>query len=929
MSWIAQVRALFRREELSKELGEGLAPRVALREEGNIEQGMPAAKVQRAARLRFGNPVLWRARISEIDLMLLPQTIFQDVKYGLRMSLRNAGFTMVAVVALALGIGVNTTLFAAYKVFFASPVDARNSNEMVDLALLLHSGATASYFSYSDYQAYRDGLHLLDGVIAEGGGEQVTISGAEGIQRQTNSELGSLVAKLRLLPESASTAQFASVLYVSENYFPVLGVTAWRGRLFTTEDTQTLKTFPSVVISEDYWQREFGGDPALLGKTIRLNGIAFTIIGVTPHNFVGTTGFAVPDFWLPLSLEPLLHARDDFLHDRENQCCRLFARLGPGVNILQAQSEMTLLADRLRTLHDAQSEISKPISALVWPGSYLPIPLKQFGQLRFAILLIMGAGGMVLVIACANVASLQLARTASRQNELSMRLSLGASQFRLVRQLLTESALLGLLSGVLALSSSWAFLKVLAALLSATVPPEYGAVVYNMTPDLGVFAYVFVTSIVAGILFGLAPALESSRSALANALKACTGASSRRSRRLRDFLIAAQVSVALPLMIVGSLLIRSSLRVLKEDPGYNLDHVVSVQIRFPLGTKYTPERKRALVQELHRRLEALPGVASTTSAQPPPLTGQTATVSFNGYGSSARITQTVVSYDCVQANYFQTLGIPRFAGRGFAPQSGQDEASVILSKAAAERLWPGKNPIGLSIHLEAGSRSHNKNDIWPDGQTFEVIGIVRNVRGDLLNRSDSVLVYFPLPAIRLADYPLLIRTLTDPQELINSLAPVISTVDPELVAHASTVSEIFRTTAAFTIPSTAAAIAIGVGVIGLLLASMGIYGTVSYVIVLRTREVGIRMALGATKRDVLGLMLVESMRPVFAGLLLGACFAIGASYLLRRILYGLSTVDGVSFAGVSALFLLIALFAAYVPSRRAMRVEPVVALRDK
>jgi macrolide transport system ATP-binding/permease protein len=909
------VCALFRRDELTRELEEELAFHLAMREERNIEQGMPVAEAQRAARLRFGNPVLWHERLSEIDLVLLPQTVLQDVRYGIRMLLRNPGFTMVAVVALALGIGVNTTIFTAYKAFFALPLDARDPGKMVNLALILHSGVTVPNFSYSDYQAYRDGLHLFSGVIAEGGGEQLTMSGADGVARQRNSGMGSLVEKLRLLPASASVAQFASALFVSENYFTVLGVAALRGRLFKAEDTQALGAFPSVVISEDYWQREFGGDLALLGKTIRLNGIAFTIIGVTPHNFAGTMGFAVPDFWIPLTLEPLVHAHDDFLHDRENQCCRLFARLGPGVSIPQAQSEMTLLAQRLRPLHDAQSELNKPVTALIWPGSPLPVPLKQYSGLRFAILLIMAAGGMVLVIACANVASLQLARTASRQNELSMRLSLGASRFRLVRQLLTESALLALFAGVFALLLSCAFLKALAALLAATVPAEYGTLVYNMTPDLGVFSYVFVISLVAGILFGLAPALESSRSALAYALKAHTGVSQFRSRRLRDYLIAAQVSAALTLMIAGSLLIRSSLHVLNEDPGYNLDHVVSLQIQFPEGTKYTPERKLSLLRELRDLLAALPGVAATTSAQPPAFQNRTTTVSFNRGGSSAGKAQTVVGFDYVQSNYFQTLRIPLLSGRTFEPQGGEHEASVILSKAAAERLWPGRNPIGLTLRMGA------------EGQTFEVIGIVRDVRGDATNRNDAVLVYLPLPEKRLADYPILIRTHTDPEQLISALAPVISSTDPDLVAHASTVSELFRMTPAFTIPSTAAAIATVVGVIGLLLASMGIYGTVSYVVVLRTREVGVRMALGARKKDVLRLMLGESIRPVFAGLLLGTCFAVGASYLLRRILYGLNALDGISFAGVSALFLVVALFAAYVPSRRAMRVDPVVALR--
>jgi macrolide transport system ATP-binding/permease protein len=927
MPWIARVHALLRREKLTKELDEELAFHLAMREQRNIEQGMPVAEAQRAARLRFGNPLLWRERLSEIDVVLLPQTVLQDVRYGIRMLLRNPGFSIVAVVALALGIGVNTTIFTAYKAFFALPLDAHDPGTMVNLGLILHSGEIVPNFSNPDYQAYRNVLHSLSGVIAQGGGEQLSMSGADGIARQRNSGVGSLVEKLRFLPVSASTAQFASVLFVSENYFQVLGVTASRGRLFKAEDTQTLSTFPSVVISENYWQREFAGDLALLGKTIRLNGIAFTIIGVTPHNFAGTMGFAAPDFWLPLTLEPLIHANDNLLHDRESECCRLFARLGPGVSISQAQSEMNALAGYLRTLHDAQSERSMPVTALIWPGSPWPRPLKQFGGLRFAILLIMAAGGMVLVIACANVASLQLARTASRQNELSMRLSLGASRFRLIRQLLTESALMGLLAGAFALLFSWAFLKALAALLEATVPAEYGTLIYNMNPDPAVFAYVFAISLVAGILFGLAPALESSRSALANALRAHMGASQLRSRRLRDSLIAAQVSAALTLMIAGSLLIRSSLHVLREDPGYNLDHVVCLQLQFPDGTRYTPERKLSLLYALRERLAALPGVAATTIAHPPPFPSATETVSLRVGGSSPETAQTVVGVDYVQSNYFRTVSIPLLAGHTFEPRSGDHEASVILSKKAAERLWSGRNPIGLSLRLGAEAQSRDKSQLSPNDRTFEVIGIVRDVRGDATNQNDAPLVYFPLADKQLPDYPILIRTHADPEQLISALAPVISSTDPDLVAHASTVSELFRMTPPFTIPSTAAAIATVVGVIGLLLASMGIYGTVSYVVVLRTREIGVRMALGARKKDILRLMLGESIRPVFAGLLLGTGLAVGVSYLLRRILYGLNTVDGISFAGVSALFLFIALFAAYVPSRRAMRVDPVVALR--
>ena len=283
-----------------------------------------------------------------------------------------------------------------------------------------------------------------------------------------------------------------------------------------------LNTSPSVLISDNYWQKRFARDPSLLGKAVRLNGATFTIIGITPHDFAGTSGTA-PDFWLPLSLLPLVHPEDNWLRDRDNQCCRLFARLAPGVSIGQAQAEMTVLTDRLRATHDPRSELSKPSIVQIWPGTLFGRTLDS--ELKFAILLIMVAVGMILVVACANVASLQLARIASRQNELRIRLSLGASRRRVIRQLLTESALLALVAGMVALFFTWALLKVLVTIAAGAVPAEYGSLVLHITPDIGIFTYVFAISLCAGILLGLAPALESSRSALASSLKANSEAS--------------------------------------------------------------------------------------------------------------------------------------------------------------------------------------------------------------------------------------------------------------------------------------------------------------------------------------------------------------------------------------------------------------------
>jgi hypothetical protein len=314
MAWISRVRALFGRAKLAQEQDEELEFHLSMREQLNVEQGMPQAEARRDARRRFGNPSLWRERMIEIDLMILPQTILQDLRYGARMLWRNAWFTTVAVFAMALGIGVNTATFTAYKAFFKRPLDGNNSGQMVNLALMPHSGVPMPDFSYPDYEAYRDHIHSFTGLIAWEGIEHLTLSSASGVLSTRGSADGTLVGKLGLLPTGVSDAEFASTFFVSENYFSVLGISAFRGRTFEAIDTKEQGATPTVLISENYWQKRFAGDASLLGKTIRLNGVSFSVAGITPHNFVGTS-IEVPDFWLPLSAEPFVHPNHNWLRD--------------------------------------------------------------------------------------------------------------------------------------------------------------------------------------------------------------------------------------------------------------------------------------------------------------------------------------------------------------------------------------------------------------------------------------------------------------------------------------------------------------------------------------------------------------------------------------------------------------------------------------
>ena len=551
----------------------------------------------------------------------------------------------------------------------------------------------------------------------------------------------------------------------------------------------------------------------------------------------------------------------------------------------------------------------------------------MYRGLTLAVLLIMTAGAMVLAVACANVGSLQLARARSRDSELRTRLSLGASRLRLVSQLLTESALLALLAGALALPCTWALLRFSATLAARALPPDIGTPVFDVTPDFPIFIYTLVVSLLTGLLFGVAPALEGSRAALPSAARGITSA--MRSRRIQDLLVAMQVAFSLVIMIAGGMLIRSSLNSLNMATGYQTKHVIDFVLRFPEAQEYTAERKLALLRDLRVRIASLPGVAGISSSRPPGDSGTlTAAEALDFEKSSARAVPSI-HYAWVDAAYFQTLDIPVDLGRAFR-QSGESQNSIILSESAARQLWPGQNPLGRSVRLGATDNKFELNrrrELVADGLTYQIVGVVRDIRGFELDGTDSRLLYLPLSDDKLADYPVLVRTQFDTAPAINSVDAVISSVDPQIALVSSTLEEELRQQAPFLISVLAASIASIVGLLGLVLALMGIYGTVSYIVALRTREIGIRMAVGAHRLNIFSLILRESTRPVFAGLFVGVLLAVGISYVLHGMLYGLRIVDAPSFVGVSLLFLAVAMLAAYPPARRATQVDPTVALR--
>jgi predicted permease len=847
------------------------------------------------------------------------ETVCQDIRYGARMLRHNLGFSLVAVVALGIGIGLTTAVFTAYKTIVARPIQARNPDEMANLALVDAGGVVDYTFSYPDYESYRDSIGSFSGLIAASH-EQMRLTAAGGVISKRASEAESGLGRLGLFPAGASNAEFASVLVVSENYFQVLGVRALRGRTFESMRLSEISATPPVLVSENFWQKRFGGDPGVLGRTMKLNGVAVTIAGITPHDFVGTFA-AVPDFWLPTLVEPLAHGEPGGLRDRGRPFYRVFGRLAPGASIAQAQAETTLVANRLRSPRDSQTP--RPVRALVFPGTPFPVPLRMNRPLMVTILFIAVAAAMVLAVACADVGSLQLIRARARQQELETRLALGASRTRVIRQLLTESALLGMLAGAVAFPFTWVLLKAGVTFAAGAFPAEFGTFAFDVTPNLAIFGFVFAISLAAGIFFGLAPAMESSQAAIVPGPRGSTLPA--RSRRTQDWMVAAQVALTLVLLLAGSMLVHSAINSLAMATGYAGKQVVAIDLQFPEGAKYAAAHKLAVVRELRARLAALPGVSAVTSARPPGDYGfLTAAAAVEPNQSTVRSVPPI-HYKFVQPDYFQTLGIALLAGRGF---ESSPERALVLSEAAARQLCPGGNPAGCRIRLGATDEQiRNPADLRAEGPVYEVAGVVRDVRGLDLNGGDSRLIYLAAAEDRLAKDSILLRTRTDPALAVRAIDSAVAAIDPDLTVTSSTLDDELRRSPAFIISSLAAVVASSVGLLGLVLAFTGIYGTVGYIVQLRTREIGIRMAVGAQKRDIVGVILGESARPVFAGLLAGMLLALAVSSLLRGLLYGLGAVDAFSFAAVSMAFLAIALAAAYPACRRASRVDPIEALR--
>ncbi len=835
-------------------------------------------------------------------------TLIQDVRYGARMLLKRPGFTLIAILTIALGIGANSAIFSLVNATLLSQLPVSEPDELV-YVFTGNPNDPYGVSSYPDYAEFRDQNQVFSGLVCSGG-----------IAASLNSD------------DTTAQADPVTGLIVSGNYFEVLGVKAKHGRTFGSDEDVTPGAHPVVVISNRLWQTRFNGRTDILGQQIKLNGQAFTIIGVVPAEFNGTEIGIRRDLYVPMMMQAIMRPprggysgemNPDLLKVRGNRWLRLIGRLKPGVSREQAQAELAVITEQqMKAYPDTNNS---RIATLTSVGQSDPL---QRDQLVSVAGLLMGVVGIVLLIACANVANLLLARASSRRKEIAVRLALGASRARLVRQLLTESVLLAVCGGLVGTLLAWWITDLWKA-----SPPPPGALPIN--PDFNldgrVLGFTFLLAVVTGIVFGLVPALQASRPDLVPALKDESRANDpQRAFNLRGVLVVAQVALSLILLISGGLFLRSLWRAQQIDPGFDAERILTAPITINL-LRYTSAQGREFYRQVVERVEALPGVESATLARTVALGGGASVRglmiegrealdndlrSDTGAGGTALDNPNVVNVNTIGMKYFQTMGIRPIRGRDFTPQDTADRPGiVIVNETFAARHFAGEEAIGRRLSLR-GQR----------GPWLEIVGVVSDSKYITLGERATPFVYLPLGQNHETGMVLHVRTTGDPANLVNTVRSEIQSLDRNLpVPGVAPMTELLDTSL---YAARMGAVLLGAfGLLALLLASVGLYGVMSFSVARRTREIGVRMALGAQTRDVLGLVLREGMTLVGVGVGLGVLGAVAATRILAGFLYDVSTLDVATFAAIPVALAVVALAACYIPARRATKVDPMVALR--
>lgn len=817
-------------------------------------------------------------------------SISRDIRYGVRQLFRSPGFTIVAVLSLALGICGNAMIFSLVNAYMFKPLSGvKEPSRLVWVySSDRQNGSTYGASSFQDFEEYRAQNNVFDGLAAFDGTELSMNAGGE--------------------------AEVVYAVFVTGNFFNVLGVEPAMGRAFLPEEDETQGTHPVVMLNYGFWQRRFGADAGMVNKTLNINGLEFTVIGVSPQGFTGAEGSTMPDIWVPVSmhnrLRPPVGKELDRLSDRNARWLNIVGRLKPDVGIEQAQASMSTIGARLaQTYPDTNEGFGVTLAQL--SGKLDP---RDRDDLLPVAGLLTGVVGFVLLIACANVGNLLLMRATKRHKEIAIRLALGASRADLVRQLLTETLLLFLLAGLAGMFVADRVVKILAARMPTDKPlsPEIGL-------DLRVFGFALLLSLVTGIIFGLVPALRASKPDLIPALKNDMGSrqSGHRRSRLRSLFVVAQVTLSVALLIGAGLFIRSLRNTRAIDPGFKVENalLVPVDLKFQ---RYSEAVGLDFQRRLLENVRGLPGVTGASYVRDVPL-GQSSgfvVVTTEGVNGEEGF-QRSVGANVVGPGYFQTLGIPLERGRDFGAQDGRGAPLVVVvNQTFVDRTWPGEDPIGKRISINSDT-----------GPFAEIVGVAKDSKYRSLEENPTSLVYLPLQQ---QDYQsrltLVVRTSGEPEPLLSVVRSQVRSLDDKLPLNGmTTLSQHVNLSL---LASRVGAWFLGIfGLLALVLAVIGLYGVVAYSVSNRTREIGIRMALGAERIHVLKMVLREGMVLAGTGVALGVILAFIMTRLLQGFIYGISAADPLTFAGVALLMILVALAACYLPASKATTIDPNVALR--